>query len=80
MRAAIRRKQILVDPTLDGATTVAIPYVAIDNAGVESTPTTTASIPFVPVAVSGTVFNDTNGATDSTVNGIGTNARRSALR
>lgn len=63
---------ILVDP-IDGTTTVAIPYVAIDNAGVASAPAT-ASVPFGGSSISGNVFNDLNGLTDSTVNGTGTNA------
>ena len=64
---------ILVDP-LDAATQVLvqIPYVAIDNAGVESIPAT-VSVPFGSASISGTIFNDTNGLTDSTVNGTGTN-------
>ena len=66
---------ILVDP-VNGTVAVGIPYVAIDNAGFESQPAATASVPFVNAAISGSVFNDTNGLTDSTVNGVapGTNA------
>ncbi len=63
---------ILVDP-IDGNVTVGIPYVAIDNAGVASAPAT-ASIPFGGASISGNVFNDLNGLTDSTVNGAPTNA------
>ncbi len=66
---------ILVDP-VDGTVAVGISYVAIDNAGFESLPPATASVTFVDAAISGSVFNDTNGLTDSTVNGAapGTNA------
>jgi FG-GAP-like repeat len=67
---------ILVDPAVNTTIAVGIPYVAIDNAGIESLPAATASIPFVNASISGSVFNDTNGLTDSTVNGAlpGTNA------
>lgn len=64
---------ILVDP-IDGAVTVGILYVAIDNVGVESAAAATASIPFGGASISGSVFNDLNGLTDSTVNGAVTNA------
>jgi hypothetical protein len=64
---------ILVDP-IDGEVTVAIPFKAIDNAGFESTTTDTAKMPFVLTTISGTVFNDVNGATDNEVNGTPTNA------
>ena len=55
---------ILVDPISNGATTVVIPYRTIDNAGVESSPTVsaTASVPFTAaptaanVTVSGNLF------------------------
>ncbi len=63
---------ISVDP-IDGAVTVGISYVTIDNAGVPSTTFGIANIPFTTVNVSGNVFNDVNGTTDATINGIGTN-------
>ena len=66
---------ILVDP-VDGAVTVAISYVAIDAAGVESLSPATASVPFTTVSLSGTVFNDANGLNGTpanTVDGTGTN-------
>ena len=62
---------ILVDP-VNGAVTVSIPFVAIDNAGVESATAGAANVPFATVSLSGTVFNDTNGLTDNLVNGTGT--------
>ena len=64
---------ILVDP-INGAVTVVITYFAVDAAGVESSASATASVPFVTSTISGNVFNDTNGLTDSIVNGTGTNA------
>ncbi len=65
---------IEVDP-IDGGVTVGIPYVTKDNAGIESTTPGSVNLPFAPTFnVSGNVFNDTNGATDNTVNGTGTNA------
>ncbi|WP_374755209.1 beta strand repeat-containing protein, partial [Dyadobacter jejuensis] len=49
---------ILVDPT-DGAQTVVVPYVTIDNAGVASvTPGSVTAGFTVAVSVSGNVFND----------------------
>ena len=63
---------ILVDP-ISGAVTVNISYSTIDDAGVLSS-TATANIPFALVTISGTVFNDVNGLTDSIVNGVGTTA------
>ncbi len=66
---------ILVDPSANGATNVLISYVAIDNAGVESTSPATATVPFTAAfSLSGNVFNDTNGLSDNKVNGTGTNA------
>lgn len=60
---------ITVDPTLNDATQVSIPYVAIDNAGAESLNTGTAVINFIrdPIRtgdnfVFGTVYNDYDGA------------------
>jgi SdrD B-like domain len=52
-----------VDPNVDGAISVTIPFKAIDNAGKESTTTGTAIVPFGAslVSVSGTVFDDGNG-------------------
>ncbi|MBK7764284.1 MAG: hypothetical protein IPI46_13225 [Bacteroidetes bacterium] len=61
---------ITIDP-VDGVMTVVIPYSATDNAGMTSTPTGIANVPFGTVGISGTVFNDVNGLTDVTVNGIG---------
>jgi hypothetical protein len=49
-------QQILIDP-FDGAVTVDIPYVAIDNAGVESSAPAMASVPFsvAPTAARGNI-------------------------
>jgi hypothetical protein len=65
---------ITVDP-IDGTVTVGIPFKATDNAGKESSTTGTVSLPFTGPAtfvISGNVFNDVNGLSDSTVNGTGT--------
>ncbi|MBK7764285.1 MAG: hypothetical protein IPI46_13230 [Bacteroidetes bacterium] len=51
---------ITIDP-VDGVMTVVIPYSATDNAGMTSTPTGIANVPFGTVGISGTVFNDVNG-------------------
>jgi hypothetical protein len=65
---------IEVDPT-DGGVTVMIPYVTIDNAGQQSSTPGSVNIPFAPTfTISGNVYNDTNGLTDNTVNGPGTDA------
>ena len=50
---------IAVDP-IDGAITVNIPYVAVDNAGFESA-AATAALPFSGFTLSGLVYNDING-------------------
>ena len=62
---------ISVDPASDGATTVVIPFVSIDNGGAESPTTGHINVPFAPLAINGTVFNDVNGNSDNTVNGTG---------
>jgi hypothetical protein len=67
---------ITVDPTAPGATTVTIPFRAIDSAGVESSNTGTAVINLTSVNISGTVFNDDNGLLGSpanTVDGLAVN-------
>ena len=64
---------ITIDP-IDGAVTSVITYYATDNAGKESSTTGTASMPFTTVIVSGNVYNDVNGLTNSLVDGSGTNA------
>jgi large repetitive protein len=63
---------IKVDP-IDGAVTVDVQFTVTDNAGKTSAPVT-ASIPFVPIALSGTVWDDTDG--NAVLNGteLGTNA------
>jgi len=60
---------ISVDPTAVGATSVTIPFKAIDNAGKISNNTGSAVITFNAVNISGTIFDDANGLTDNTVNG-----------
>jgi SdrD B-like domain len=72
---------LTVDPSINGAGDVTIPFKAIDNAGKESTNGTNgvvnAVLPFTAaanVSVSGTVFNDVNGnqlqgGTEPIVNG-----------
>ncbi len=65
---------ISVDPTSNGETTVIIPFKAIDNAGKESENTGNAVINFTTILITGTVFNDADGLTDSNVDGTGTNA------
>ena len=68
---------VSVDPagTGTGPGSVAIPFRPVDNAGVPSSTVYTATIPFGSGStVSGNVFDDANGLTDSTVNGTGTNA------
>jgi len=62
---------ITVDPTASG--NVVITYAAIDNAGKEDPTPGTVTIPFTGYSVSGNVYDDANGLTDSTVNGTGTN-------
>ena len=66
---------IKVDP-VRGGVTVGIPYVGVDNAGIPSTTTATASVPFTAFTVGGNVLNDTNGLSGTpanTVDGTGTN-------
>ena len=72
---------ISLDPDATGATTGAgggspdptFTYSVADNAGVASTPQT-ISIPFTaPLLLSGTVFNDPNGLTNSLIDGTPTN-------
>jgi hypothetical protein len=56
---------ITVDPTSEGATTVTIPFVAIDNAGARSVNTGSQGTAILnltaPIVISGIVFNDANG-------------------
>ncbi len=60
-----------VDP-IDGSVTVSFTYSVVDAAGKESAPAT-VTMPFTSLSLSGNVFNDANGLTDSIVNGTGTN-------
>ncbi len=61
-----------LDPN-DGAITVSFTYSAVDAAGKSSSPAT-VTMPFTTIGISGNVYNDTNGLSDSIVNGTGTNA------
>ncbi|MEI6605402.1 MAG: SdrD B-like domain-containing protein, partial [Verrucomicrobiota bacterium] len=63
---------ISVDP-VDGAVSVVISYAVIDNAGKQDPSPDSVELPFTAVSVSGTVFIDANGLTDTVVNGAGTN-------
>ncbi|GAA4334759.1 hypothetical protein [Flaviaesturariibacter amylovorans] len=63
---------VQVDPAA-GAVTVGISYVTVDNANKESA-TATASQPFTTLAISGTVYDDFDGLTDSQIDGVVTNA------
>ena len=63
---------IAIDP-IDGAVTVAISYVTVDNAGVQSATAGVANVPFTTATISGNVLNDVNGTTDAIINGTGTN-------
>ena len=66
---------ITVDPAAaTGTTSVTIPFVALDAAGVQSSNTGTAVVNFDGITLSGSVFDDANGLSDNTVNGTGTNA------
>ena len=56
-----------------GAVTVTFTYSEID-AALESSSPATVTMPFTLVSINGNVFDDANGLTDNTVNGIGTNA------
>ncbi len=64
---------ISVDPAFTGAGTVAIEFKAFDAAGIASANAGTATVRFA-ASISGTVFNDVNGLSDTLVNGTGTNA------
>lgn len=64
--------QVITVNPVDGATTAVFTYYTTDNAGLNSLPAT-VDVPFTVLSITGTVFNDVNGLTDSTVNGIGTN-------
>lgn len=63
---------LTVDPA-DGSVTVSFTYSVTDAAG-KNSPAATVTMPFLGISVSGNVYDDANGLTDSTVNGIGSNA------
>ncbi|MBD2755198.1 beta strand repeat-containing protein [Spirosoma validum] len=70
--------QVSLDPTSTQSTTVTFEYTVRDNAGVSSNPGLTPSLvsfPFrlAPISISGRVFDDGNGQTDNTVNGVAVN-------
>jgi SdrD B-like domain len=67
--AGVPTVPILIDP-VDGNVTAVIPYNTVDNAGKESLLPGAVNVPFVSASVAGNVFNDVNGNTDNTVNGI----------
>jgi len=62
---------IQIDP-IDGSPTADIPYTTIDQAGYKDLSPGYVKLPF-GLSLSGNVFNDGNGLTDSTVNGSGIN-------
>lgn len=61
---------ITVDP-VDGLVSVVIPYASIDNAGKEDATPGSVTLPFTNISLSGNVFNDANGLTNSNVDGNG---------
>ncbi len=63
---------ISIDPT-DGAVTVGIQFTVTDNAG-KTGASATVSLPFTPLAISGTVWDDANGNTVQDGVELGTNA------
>ncbi|HNF71860.1 MAG TPA: hypothetical protein PLP34_05575, partial [Chitinophagaceae bacterium] len=60
---------ILIDP-LNGNSTAEIYYLVIDNALKASQFYGLVSMPFYTISLGGTVWNDVNGLSDNTVNGI----------
>ncbi|WP_118952971.1 SdrD B-like domain-containing protein [Taibaiella helva] len=69
---------ITVDPAADGITSVTIAFKVTDNANKESTTTSTATVPFSALTISGKVFNDANGMTNNLVDGTGINTASAA--
>ena len=67
-----------LDPTANGVAAVTFTYSVVDAAGAESSATATVTMNFIApsgnVSIGGTVFDDANGLTDTTINGTGTNA------
>ena len=61
---------ITVDPTASGATSVSIPFVARDAAGIESAANGTAVLNLTTLSISGIVYNDSNGLLGTPVNTI----------
>jgi gliding motility-associated-like protein len=64
---------IAVDP-IDDVSEVVVSYYVIDNKGLSSVLPGSVIVPFKGISITGTVYSDSNGLTDNTVNGTGTNA------
>ncbi|MBK7764290.1 MAG: cadherin-like domain-containing protein [Bacteroidetes bacterium] len=62
-------QSILMNP-FDGNITAHLLFKAIDNAGKLSNTSATIQLPFNTLQISGKVYNDVNGLTDFTVNGM----------
>jgi len=62
-----------VDPNFEGSGTVTFRFTFQDAAGQSGPDAGDGDLTFNGVSLSGTVFDDANGLTDSTVNGNGTN-------
>ncbi|MGG9971137.1 T9SS type A sorting domain-containing protein [Ferruginibacter sp. SUN002] len=62
---------LTVDPN-NGAVTLSFTYVEVD-AALQSSNTALVSMTFTTLTLSGTLFDDANGLTDDTVNGVGAN-------
>ena len=63
---------LTLDPTFLGAGSVAFDFVFIDAAGNPDPTPATATLIFTDISISGTVFDDADGLTNTTVDGIGT--------
>ncbi|WP_025764591.1 T9SS type A sorting domain-containing protein [Dyadobacter tibetensis] len=63
---------ISIDPIAEGATSVTIPFKAINTAGIDSPNTGQAVMTLTApsIIISGSVFNDANGLNDQKVNGL----------
>lgn len=64
---------IAIDP-VDDVSEVVVSYYVIDNKGLSSVLPGSVIVPFKGISITGTVYSDSNGLTDNTVNGTGTNA------
>ncbi|GAB4094501.1 hypothetical protein [Flaviaesturariibacter terrae] len=63
---------LAIDP-VNGATSSAFAFEVIDIAGQTSSNSGVTTVPFITGAISGTVYNDFDGITDATLDGVGTN-------